>query len=275
MFVKSIEQLTLENEQLKAELQTVTNTANDAVALKASMEVVVNIIERSFFAHDAENITKLLFDYTNREGLHCIVSVQTNEGEIYFSSSHLDVSEKEKGFIHKAKNAGKLVELKDIIIVNFPNISVLLNNMPVSEVEKYERIKQLIPMLLSAFNEKISALNTTNEIYLQSEKLVQAFNSIEGSLDRNGSALSDNAKGTTLVLSAMLQDLSMTLPSLALEDDQEEFILNKIENAVNAASELASASEHISNDFEDILKKLHEVVVEQESLLNSLEPKTA
>ena len=50
-------------------------------------------------------------------------------------------------------------------------------------------------------------------------------------------------------------------------------ILNKIEFAVNAASDLANASDHISADFNLILNKLHEFIVEQEALLNSLEPK--
>lgn len=264
----------LENQQLKAELQAANDTASVVMALNTSLGKVVNLIGKSYSAPDVENITELLFDYASSEELKCIVAVETNEGTMYFSNLQSTVSDKEKELIQKANHSNGFVDFNDISIIAYPYLSVLFKNMPIDNKNKYAPIKKLVPLLLGSFNEKIASLNTANELYLQSETITRAFNSIEESLDRSGGALSDNARGTTLVLSTMLQDLSLTLPGLGLEEDQEEFILNKIECAVNAASELANASEHIATDFNVILNKLHEFIVKQESLLNSLEPKS-
>lgn len=269
------EKLQQENKQLKKELQAAKNTALATMAINANMGKVINAIEKCYTATDVEKIAELLFNYTNSEKLKCIAVIDTNDDSLYFSYNQAVVTDNEKKLLIKAKDKSRFVDFKDITIINYPQISLLVKNMPVNDQEKYGQIKDMIPLLLGSLNEKIQSLNTATEIYIQSETLTRAFNVIEESLDRIGHSLSDNARGTTLVLSAMLQDLSFTLPSLALEEDQEEFILNKIEHAVYSASDLANASEHITNDFDIILTKLHEFIVEQEALLNSLEPKVA
>lgn len=141
--------------------------------------------------------------------------------------------------------------------------------MPLEDMERYGRVKDLIPPILGAFDAKIRTLNIENAIKQQSIELNESFNTIKDTIKSLGQSLRDNAKGGQIVLSQMLGELSQSLPGMALEDDQENFILDRIETAIQTTTSITDAGENISGSFEMVIGQLQSLVEKQNTLAES------
>lgn len=64
----------------------------------------------------------------------------------------------------------------------------------------------------------------------------------------------------------MLMELDKQLPRMALEEDQEQYILDRVDKAIEEAHSAISSGQQINTSFSTVLENLKELLSQQQQL---------
>ena len=142
--------------------------------------------------------------------------------------------------------------------------------MPLDDIERYGRIKDALPVMLAALDSKISSLRTELLIQFQTQELAHSFEDIKSSFTYLNELVEKNIQRSNKTMRSMLFELNDSLPEMGLEDDQESYILNSIEGAIESSIDIIDISRELDEVFSGIRSHLQLVVEKQDKLLASV-----
>ena len=256
------------NTNLREQVNEAQKTAYIAMTGSSELGQAMGLVELSYAIYDYDGLAKHIFNFTNNMQLNCSIIIKVDD-KIQCYSSKGNISPLEQELLIMLSGGQRFHDFGCRTFINYPNIALLIKNMPLEDMERYGRIKDLLPPILGAFDAKVRTLNIENVIKQQNIELNESFQIIKDTIRDLGRSLRENAKGGHLMLSKMLHDLSQALPGMALEDDQENYILDQIETAIQATSSITDAGENISGSFEMVIQQLQTLVEKQNTLAES------
>ena len=253
---------------LREQINEAQKTAYIAMTGSSELGQAMGLVEQSYAINNYDDLAQHMFNYTNNMQLNCSMLIKGDDKFEYYSSKG-NISPLEQELLTMLCSSKRFHDFGCRTQINYPNISLLIKNMPLENMERYGRIKDLMPPILGAFDAKVRTLNIENALKQQSIELNDSFQSIKDTIQDLGISMRENAKGGHLILSNMLQELSQALPGMALEDDQENYILDQIESAVQTTTAITDAGENISGSFEMVIQQLQTLVEKQNNLVES------
>jgi hypothetical protein len=116
---------------------------------------------------------------------------------------------------------------------------------------------------------KIHALQTELALMQQSEDLLRSFGRIRTDLYYLAKTLMTNQEDSAKVMHQMIHDLNLDLLKMALDDDQEKYLFNRIESAIEEAAKRIDASTFIANSLTNVFLNLKTVTGKQQKLVET------
>jgi len=206
---------------------------------------VIHFIESTFDMHAPSALANGIFHLLGSLGLRaCLCFRWSHDPLETYGSDNGPVPEDDIQLLEQFQASGRIVDFSQRTLVNYPRVSLLVQNMPVEDAEQYGRIKDLLPIILGAVNEKLATLDQEKTIYQNSLDTVQAFShfrNITFRLAKQHNEISTNAIDE---LTTMKDLIFARLPGLGLDEDQERYIesileemLDKVACSFQASSE--------------------------------------
>jgi CheY-like chemotaxis protein len=257
-----------QREELLEQYELARKTALIAMTGTSELGVAMQFLERSYAYTTFEELSRGLFDTTDRLQLNCSLMLSTDYGPLWFSSDG-SIKPLEMEIMEMADKTTRFFDFGSRTIVNYQDISLLIKEMPLDDMERYGRLKDLMPVLLSAVYAKAGILKTEQALEEQSKELLSSFAKIRTSFYYLVKNLLENQSQSTEVLRSMTRELNMDLLRMGLDDDQEEYLLTRIDTAIEKASEQIDAREDIRKTFSVILPKLQSIMLQQEALVEA------
>lgn len=257
-----------EQRELKAKIEEAQKTAFIAMTGSSELGHAMQLIEQSYCATDYAMIAEQFFNYARSMDLNCSILINQNGEKRCYSSKGV-ASPLETDLMNLLHGQDRFHDFGCRTQINYTNISLLIKNMPLDNMERYGRIKDLFPNILAAYDAKIRALNIEKVINEQNVALNKSFNAIKETISELAGSLRDNAKNSFVVLNEMLKELDLKLPGMGLEEDQEQFIIGKVENAINSINSISDTGDNISASFQMVIEQLQDLVRQQDELLES------
>ncbi len=255
--------------ELQKKIAEAQKTAHMALTNSSDLGMAIQLIEHSFKTNNLNDLAISLLSHAKHKALECTLLIEKEDDSICLTTKG-KASPLERDLIELLRaEQGRFHDFGCRTQINYPNISLLIKNMPLGDPEEYGRIKDAFPPVLAAFDAKIKAYNVENVIRKQSLKLNASFKEIKETLQTMGASLHKNAQSSFTLMRAMLDELNMQLPSMGLEDDQEEYILNTIETAVVSSQKASDNGENINASFTMLINQLQKLVDQQNALLDS------
>ena len=155
-----------------------------------------------------------------------------------------------------------------VAIVNYTNLSVLIRNMPLEDRDRYGRMKDLIPVLMSAADVKINAIKAERATANLSEEVLGRFGVIRSQLFHLVKTLVDNQEKSTVTLEHMVTELNTDLLRMGLDEDQEAYLLRHLDNTIAGVAEQLDSRAMLHEVFRGVLDNLKEISGKQEELHN-------
>lgn len=259
-----------ERKVLRAQYEVAHQNAILAMTGSSELALAMRFLEKSLSYHDVDNLIQGLFDSMEQFSLNCCVMISINEQCSWYSSEgNGSISPLEKELIGMCDKEARFLDFGVRTIINYPQISLLVKNMPLDDMERYGRIKDLVPIILSAVNTKISSLNTEEALTQQSLNLIDSFSMIRKSLYYLGLTIVNNRKDSTQIMSNLVQALNYDFLSMGLEEDQEEYLLTRVDTALDEAMKEMDAGKEIRAALVFILDNLKTVMGQQNKLLDA------
>jgi len=257
-----------ERRDLKHLLQRAEETAITAITGSADLGQALQFLEKSIAYNSQEELMMGLFEGTLRLSLNCCAMLTIEQEHIWYSPQEI-ISPLEKELLEMSDPTERFLDFGQRTIVNFPLVSLLIRNMPLNDQELYGRLKDLLPILLSAVNVKLGALETKKALNQQSEDMLVLFKNIRGNLFHMGKTIVGNRKESTEVTSNLVQDLRTDLFRMGLEDDQEDYLVERMDSVIDDVREHMDSGAEFRYLLSYIISNLKVVVEKQEKLLES------
>lgn len=255
--------------QLQQKVSQAEKTAYSALTGSSELGLAMSFVEQSHRVSSYEDLSLILFSITNRLGLNCSLLMQNEEEKHYFSSSGR-MNPLESEVITMLRKDQRFIDFGCRTQINFNQVALLIKNMPLDDMERYGRIKDLLPAMLSAADTKVQSLNTTTAITKQTEELLESFLTIKTTLTNLATSLHNNQVSSAKVMRTMLNELETNLPAMALETDQEEYIIKLIDASVEEALDITDASDRIGHSFNQMITHFETLMEKQNQLVISL-----
>ncbi len=258
-----------ERQVLQAQYELANKNALTAMTGSSELGLAIRFMEKSLNYSSLSELAQGLFESVNQFNIDCCIMITNDDEELWYSSEKTAISPLEKELIEMCDKESRFIDFGNRTIVNYPHVSLLVKNMPLDDMERYGRIKDLLPILLSVVNSKISNIATQEALIKQSEHLLRSFKMIRGSLFQLGTTLVRNKKVSAETMNKLVQDLNYDFLRMGLEEDQEEYLLTRIDSSIEAASIEMDAGKEIRASLTFILMSLNSVIGKQEALFNA------
>ncbi|MCP4433042.1 MAG: response regulator [Gammaproteobacteria bacterium] len=254
-----------EKRRLKEQFEQAHNTAMVALTGSSELGLAMQFVERSYGFVEMEPLIDALLDICHQFQLNCVTMLLTDDAPVWKSNNEA-IKPLEKEMMEMLDRNQRFIDFGGRTIVNFVNLSLLIRNMPLDDMDRYGRIKDLLPMLLAAIDSKMNVIKVEQGLADQSKDLMKAFGQIRSQLYHLAKTLVVKQKDGEVLLDTMVTELNTDLLRMGLEEDQEARVLSTVENAIGEAIKKLDASTTMHGVFTDILGNLKQITQKQEQL---------
>jgi len=258
-----------EQTRLQTEFDRAQRTAMIAMSGSSELGLAIGFVEKSYAFHQYDDLAEALLQTCQQLQLDCVLMLLDEQQEMNGFALDNVISPLEKEMIEMVDRSQRLVDFGSRTIVNFPNLSLLVKNMPIEDSERYGRMKDLLPILLTAVDNKLNAIRVDQALSQQHAALMRTFAQIRTRLYHLAKNLINKQELGHETLKNLVTDLSTELLGMGLEEDQESYLLARLEQAIDEADEKIDASQLLYLTFTGILENLRQIS-NQQTLLNEL-----
>jgi CheY-like chemotaxis protein len=256
----------IERKELLEQSELANKNAITAMTASSELAIVMRFLEKILTYHSINDLAQGMFECIEQFSLDCCAMMTENDLPLWYSSENSAISPLEKEVLDISDKEARFLDFGTRTIINYPCVSLLVKNMPLDDVERYGRIKDLLPIILSSVNSKINAIHTEEALIEQSKNLLSSFKKIDSSLFLLGTTLVKNRTQSTSIMNQLVQDLNIDFLGMGLEEEQENLLLSKIDSAINKALEEMDAGKEIREALTDIRVNLNSVMEKQTTL---------
>ncbi|NQZ06522.1 MAG: response regulator [Algicola sp.] len=267
--IKVLEQNQSKNAALRRKTaQTKDKTPSNAEPAN-ELAQVMSFIDHSHRIDCLETLANQFFALTNNWALKCSAMFSHTGTETFFANNNV-IKPLEKQILMQTKNSNRTLQFGNRMVVIYPNISVLVKNMPPSSSPKYDFYKTCLPSLIGTINAKVLKLLERQSIDQQTQQLTDAFIEIKDKLvnlvallnSKNGSMLK-SIKSTSKQIDQQLQLLN--LPAQAQQ--QLKTITHSLLDKISSDTTNASSA---NKDLAMVILNMQEVVSQQQTLAKKI-----
>ncbi|TLX52103.1 two-component system response regulator [Pseudoalteromonas ruthenica] len=244
-----------EQEDLQKQVDDATSTAFNAMANSSEMGEIVNFVERIGQIWEPQELGKELLSCLNRFGLQSNAELRLDDGVQHFSLSG-GCSPIVVELFDMLKTRGRLHEFSQRLLVNYEKVSLLILNMPEKEPEKHGRIRDHVCFLVSVTEQQLTAIMTKQALQKRQAQLEEAVSRIEAQFRELISAVNQTRSDNEKVFRALQEELEERIPTMGLDDDQEAFIYQKVDDTIQRSVAREESVENLQAAFSRIEQDL-------------------
>ncbi|RJE76235.1 two-component system response regulator [Pseudoalteromonas sp. MSK9-3] len=246
----NLSQMLLDKDILEQQVEEATSTAFDAMATSSEMGQIVNYIEQISLLDDIPTLANAMTKCLSSFGLNSNVEIRIDEQRHHFATTGL-CSPIVIELFDILKSKGRLHEFTSRVLVNYDLVSVLILNMPEDE-SKHGRIRDHICFLVSVTEQQLTAILTRHELTAQRENLDKAQAMVNGKFKSLMGMLETNRKQNETVFRALQERFETRIPTMGLDEDQEVFIFNNVDEAIQNSVARKEAIDMVKSAFNEI-----------------------
>lgn len=267
----------LDIEEVKAKLKRNLDKYQDnlilqkssALARQTAMTAMINGGEigavNKLFAqfstcNDFEQLADATLETLSNFGLHAVLLFKTESDEVIHSNNGIP-QPLEVELLRQAQGGKRIIELAQRNIYNFRNVSLLIRNMPTNDSDKYGRYRDHVSSIMGGVEsrlENISLLLAHQNF--RKETLLNALFNTHQALDTIIELFKSHDQQTKDILDNFLSNMQLAFSYLNLSEEQEEYLLNIVNGAMDKLVSLYTSGIMIDREFDSVIQSLVAVI---------------
>lgn len=231
--------------------QYATNTAMTAMTSMGEMGALISTMKAYNTSNTLPELTEATLNGLSAYDLKGVIQIRTTEGSYTYNESG-EASPLEVSVINHMTTMDRITSFKNRMCITYERISLLVNDMPLSDPDRCGRLRDHLAMMVEAANERLQAI-------LLGNALNQVVMNLSDTLAEIDMAQRQSKAATLLNLNALNDSIIRAYISLGMTDAQEDFLSQVINNGIariiNEESENINFQDKLSSIINE-LKKL-------------------
>lgn len=265
--LKNLIALRSSNAVLKEQASSASDAAYTAMKGSSELGLAVHFVENIFSGTGIESIAERFFSATRQLSLRCNLMFVINGSRVYFADSGSSCPPLEVDVMSTIFDKGeRFVDFGTRTQINYPHVAVLVKNMPLDDMDTYGRYKDLLPAMLGAADARLNTIEMEQAIALQTSQLSDVFDNVKDMLSKVGGELGSSQDSVLSLLRGVLNELEEKIPLMGLEEDQELYLINKLDSTIVGAQSLVEEGENSRKAFGAVISVLEKIAEKQKEL---------
>jgi CheY-like chemotaxis protein len=247
-----------ERKRLAQDAQEAFSTAMVAMSSAAELGVVLQFIRDSHACSDYRQLADAVVAACSEWGLSASIRLQGHDGDLARSRAG-DATALESTILQRLADFGRLIDFSHRTAVNYPQVTLMISDMPTQEPERYGRLRDHLAILAEAADARMHALDDGLRLLGKHQTLLNVLHQTQAALhdiDRRHRHSQNDAR---LILHGMLAYVEQSFAQLGLTPAQEDFLADILRNAVQQVMDLFDQGLAIDNHLTavaDLLEKI-------------------
>ena len=244
-------------DDVQADANEIWETALEAMSTAGELGGLLLAIEKCILCNTYDELSNEIFAACESYDLNTSFQIRTAKGIFFYGNNITPEKENmENELLSRAKDKSRFFDFGARTIVNFGNISMLIKNMPLDDMEKYGRIKDNIAPFLSSADSRIRAIALQMEVEKQRSVLQRLITDTQAAVEYIEKQYTDHKEQSDELLERLIQEMDAGFISLNLSDAEECHFRKLLENSKAQIMELYEGGLEIDNSFEKIMFKI-------------------
>ncbi len=238
--------------------QSAQQTAMEAMATSFELGKSVRFVESSYGAGSFDELGSMLMSFCRDLQLSAVAMFVSRQGFSHYSTG-ASVCPLESEVLMMLHEKDRFVDFGCRTQVNYPQVSLLIKNMPLEDRARYGRIKDTLPFVLGAADAKVRVIDAEASLLSQTTQLATSVDVVQMTLASMGDGLRNGLKTVANTMSNLLSTLSVQMQSMGFDEDQEAWVNEQVEKAatlIHSCTEENSAIEGVLSELVQMLERL-------------------
>lgn len=234
-------------------------TTSSLMTTLGEVGLVMHFLQNSSDSKSYQQLAQKIIQAHSGMGLDISIEMRINDEKLYFYTGNVEHPLEESVFSY-VNSKGRLVDFNERTVVNYPDISILVRNMPLHDMEKYGRIKDYIAIIAEGANSKISSIKADQLLAEQYQNLLtimQETSDAISQIDRDYKLQQEKSSG---IISTIAQQMESSFLHLGLTEEQEDFLSQLISNGEQEVLELFEQGLSLDDKFSHIQLRMQQAV---------------
>jgi CheY-like chemotaxis protein len=244
-----------QHKELDSQLQCAQDMSMMIITNSGEVGVILNFVRKTFECNDLNSLSDAVFEALDQYDLHGTIQYfdQQETIETYdFSGITKPV---EADLLELARSKGRIFNFNQRSIFNFENSSLLIKNMPEDE-EKNGRFLDHLCMLMEGLNARFIAISQIMQVQKNALKNKALLESTKDGMMAAQKGLELQGKKAVTISQKLIHQIERDFLSLGLDDDQERYLVQLIENSTQEISSIYETNEAVDQFFGQMVEDL-------------------
>lgn len=252
---------------LLTQCKTASDTAMTAIKGSGELGHVMGFVDRSYKIENFDELAYLLIQTLAGFQLNTCIALRCENQTLYYGSNG-DVKPLEKELITMLWDNHRFHDFGCRTQINYPKVSILIKNMPIDDMDKYGRYKDFLTPILTATDDKITIIDAHKALYDQTKDLNNSMEVVKATLTEITGTIEQNHANATKIMQDMFESLEDNVPRMGMEDDQEAFVLNIVEHAIQDVIKLQDKGNEAVGSFKLLMSAMQHLATKQKKLID-------
>lgn len=234
---------------------SLTDTSPESINRQFINSPVFQFIDSSSQATTLEGLATAIFEITTHLDLSCLVQIKNPTDDCYFSDDGV-IKPIEPNIIQQMKSQGRCCSFGQRLIINYPEISLFVRNMPITDELRNVQIKEALLHVVRLADSRLESIQQRYALEETCNSLKQQMRSSSEALGFIHQDFRRHSKKVDEVLDSVSAEILGNLESLHLTHDQEEFLTQTLQKKMDDLLELNNKSLQIEESMQSFIEDL-------------------
>ncbi len=244
-----------EAQQKDALLSDARTMVYNVMTSSSELGEILHFFEASLQINNFNDLAKLLLETVSNFSVKSSVMFYSGNKSLPYSSDHKEHPLEEKVF-NTVRDKGRIIDVGNKTLFNYPSVSLLIKNMPINDPERYGHLKDQFCLLMNSIDARVKALDTILVNERQSEHIKIVANVIGNMVEDMKVNSLKLSKGFEEVIINLEMNVSSDLLRFNLLQEEEDSLMEHIANTIKNASKLFESSVQFEKQYGDVMQDL-------------------
>ncbi len=250
--IQHILKVNKKNEEVQQQLDNYYKTAMQAMTYSSEIGIILEFYKVCISARSFRELANYIFMSTKQLDLKCSFQVYGLDGTPVGFAEQGVLPPLESEIMLLAKKQSRFIDFGVRTIISYKNFSLLIKNMPISDTDKYGRLKDILGTLCDAISSRVDFI-LANDSLMEKQQVVERVSVTIMDVDSSFEKLQ---KQNVAAIEDMMEELDEALLILGLTEHQEENILDIARNCLDKTNKAFYQGIEIKTRLEELHQEL-------------------
>lgn len=241
--------------ELAARSSAAQQVAFTVMTSMSDLGVVIEFLRKTTLCQDYDSLAEQLLEAMNAWQLRGAVQIRGHNGTVS-SNREGRLSPLQLSVIDNMRDMGRIFEMGSRAVINYPRVSLLVENLPTDDPDKVGRLRDHLAVLAESTDMRIQGMEAMQERDLQKVGIDGALTELRNTLARLADKKQSNRKVGQFHVVEALENLTRTIGTLGLTENQMSYVDDLLKCTLDDVHHYFDEAAGLDTEFADVVSRL-------------------